>query len=214
MSTVSGILLAAGMSRRMGGLNKLLLEVDGRPLLRRSAEMLLGSRLAELVVVLGHEAMKTRAALQGLDVPVVFNPHYPEGQMSSVHCGLDALTRPADGVMICLADQPLLTAHDIDALIAAFARRRAGAILVPTYYGQRANPIVIDADQREHILRDERNLGCKKLIESNPGLVVTVAMESEHFVFDLDTPDDYTRLQYRLAQLRDERPRVRRNGGA
>ena len=73
MKTVSAILLAAGESLRMGEVNKLELLVDGMPLLRRTAEMLLASNLKKVVVVLGHEAEKMRAILKGLPLNFVEN---------------------------------------------------------------------------------------------------------------------------------------------
>lgn len=197
MSTVSAILLAAGESRRMGVTNKLALAVDGEPLLRRMVKTLVASGLAEVVVVLGHAAQEAQSLLQGLEVRTVVNSDYREGQMSSVHCGLEALQRPCDGVMICLADQPLLTTWDIDALIAAFSRS-SGSIIVPTYEGRRGNPVVLSYAHRAQILGGGRNLGCKRLIERNPDLVTTVEMDNDHVVFDLDTPEDYATLQARL----------------
>jgi molybdenum cofactor cytidylyltransferase len=137
--------------------------------------------------------------LQGLEVHTVINSAYREGQMSSVHCGLEALTQPCDGVMICLADQPLLTARDIDVLIDAFARC-GGSIIVPTYQGRRGNPIVLAYALRARILGGGRNLGCKRLIERNPELVTTVEMDNDHTLFDLDTPEDYANLQSRLKE--------------
>jgi molybdenum cofactor cytidylyltransferase len=199
VNTVSAILLAAGESRRMGAINKLTLAVDGEPLLRRTVRMLSDSHLAELVVVLGHQAQAAQALLQGLDVRTVVNADYREGQMSSVHCGLAALTRPGDGVMICLCDQPLLSTQDIDFLIDTYAQR-GGAIIVPTYQGRRGNPIMLSYAHREQILGGGRNLGCKHLIERNPDLVTTVEMDNDHIVFDLDTPEDYQRLQSRLTE--------------
>jgi molybdenum cofactor cytidylyltransferase len=197
VSTVSAILLAAGESRRMSGINKLMLAVEGEPLLRHTVKTLLASRLGEVVVVLGHQAEEARILLHELEVRTVVNSHYREGQMSSVHCGLEALTRPCDGVMICLTDQPLLTAQDIDVLIDAFGQR-GGSIIVPTYQGRRGNPIVFAYAHRAQILGGGRNLGCKRLIERNPDLVRTVEMDTDHVVFDLDTPEDYARLQARL----------------
>lgn len=199
MSAVSGILLAAGESRRMAGINKLMLPVDGQPLLRRTVLTLQASRLTELVVVLGHEMEKAKTALAGLDVRTVYNADYRAGQMSSVHCGLSALVQPCDGVMICLTDQPLLTTQDIDALIELYVRS-SGAIVVPTYQERRGNPIVLAAAHRERILADGRNLGCKKLIENHPELVTTAVMDNDHFIFDLDTPEDIERLNVRLAE--------------
>lgn len=203
MSGVSAILLAAGESRRMGTLNKLTLPIDGQPLLRHSVQTLLASRLQEVVVVLGHEADEAALLLDDLPVTLVRNESYAEGQMSSVHRGLKALAEACEGVMICLADQPLLTHEDIDVMIEAFSRRERGSILVPTHRGRRGNPIVLAYAHRDEILGAGRNLGCKRLIERNPELVTTLEMDTEHVVFDLDTPEDYAEWQRRF-----ERPRA------
>lgn len=200
MTTVSAILLAAGESRRMGEINKLELLVDGMPLLRRTAEMLLASNLKEIVVVVGHEAEITRALLEGLPLNFAENEAYREGQMTSVYQGLVSLSKACDGVMICLSDQPLLQTEDVNVLIEAFDRIDHGrshgsihaSILVPTYQGQRGNPIIFDYQHRQGILNGERNLGCKKLIEKNPEEVSIFEMNNDHVVFDLDTPEQYS----------------------
>lgn len=194
MTTVSAVLLAAGESRRMGEINKLELLVDGTPLLRRTAETLLASNLQEIVVVLGHQAEKAGEILSGLPLTFVYNEAYRDGQMTSVYEGLLSLLQPCDGVMICLSDQPLLQAKDVNTLIDAFGKRSHGSVLVPTYQGRRGNPIVIDYLHRQEILNGERNLGCKKLIENNPELVSSFEMNDNHTVVDLDTPEEYAAL--------------------
>lgn len=195
---VSAVVLAAGESRRMGGRNKLQLTIAGEPLLRRTVKSLLASELSEIVVVLGHQTDSIRPLLEGLNVKIVTNEHYTEGQMTSVHAGLSALEGTSDGVMIGLGDQPLLAAEDIDALIREFRVREQGSILVPIYRGRRGNPIILATAHRDEILRGNRNLGCKKLIEKNPHLVTTVDMPTDHVVVDLDTPDDYLAVEQRL----------------
>lgn len=205
MNRIGGILLAAGESRRMGAVNKLALPIDGQPLLRRTAQTLLASRLQALVVVLGHEADQARRLIEDLELKIVCNERYTEGQMTSVHRGLEALAGVYEGVMIGLADQPLLIPEDVDTLIDAFGNRERGSVLVPTYRGRRGNPIVLANEHRDEILRGERNLGCKRFIERNPDLVTTVEMDTDHVVFDLDTPEDYAELQRRF-----EPPRARR----
>ena len=202
MSTggISAILLAAGESRRMGDSNKLALDVGGVPLLRRTAQTLLGAPLDEIVVVLGHRAKAARSLLAGLPLELVDNPHYAEGQMTSVHRGMQALQAPCVGVMVCLADQPLLESADLEILIRAFVEDCPRSVLVPTYQGRRGNPIILAHRHREAILAGDRNLGCKRLIERNPELVWPYPMANDHCVFDLDTPEDYSRLVVRIGQ--------------
>jgi len=191
MSRVAAILLAAGESRRMGGANKLELDIHGVPLLRRAAQTLLASRLQHVIAVLGHAADRIRPLLEDLPLEVVVNEAYREGQMTSVYKGLESLSGPCDGIMICLSDQPLLEPADIDRLIDSFAGRRRGCVLVPTYRGRRGNPIVLAYRHREKILNGNRNLGCKRFLQENPDLVTTVAMDTDHVVVDLDTRQDY-----------------------
>jgi molybdenum cofactor cytidylyltransferase len=196
---VSAILLAAGESRRMGAVNKLTLDIGGIPLLRRAAETLLAARLSEVVVVVGHDADTARSLLSGLGMNIVENPHYGEGQMTSVYRGMGALTAPCEGVMVCLSDLPLIEAGDLDALVGAFLDECPRSILVPTYEGRRGNPVILAQRHRESILAGDRTLGGKRPIDRHPELVWTHPVENDHCVFDLDTPEDYDRLCARLA---------------
>ncbi|MBT8429264.1 MAG: nucleotidyltransferase family protein [Gammaproteobacteria bacterium] len=202
MSGYSAILLAAGESRRMGSVNKLTLPVAGQPLLRRTAETLLKAGLHELVVVVGHEQQTARGLLRGLPLRIVSNDNYTEGQMTSVHCGMAALQQVCDAVLVCLSDQPLLETEDLRQLTDAFALCPT-SVLVPTYQGQRGNPIVMAYEHRQKILAGDRNLGCKRLIQKHPELVSAVEMDNDHTVFDLDTPEAYRQLQVRLGEAAD-----------
>jgi molybdenum cofactor cytidylyltransferase len=212
MKVVSAILLAAGESRRMGTENKLTLPVAGEPMLRRNAITLLDSRVHELVAVLGHARDTAHALLDDLPVRLVDNADWRDGQMTSVQRGMAALTEPCDGVMVCLADQPLLQVRDINALLEAFEDCKT-SVLVPTWQGQRGNPIILDHRHRDTILAGQRNLGCRKLIDNNPELVTAWPMDNDHVVFDIDTPADYTRLRARLAAGEDSAARPAAAGG-
>jgi len=204
MKSVSAILLAAGESRRMGKPNKLEMDANGITLLRRTAKILLESGIQELVVVIGHEADKTRPLIEDLPLKIVMNNDYHKGQMTSVYKGLESLSQVSDGVMVCLSDQPLLETLDINIIIDAFEKCSAGSVLVPTYEGKRGNPIIFAQEQRAAILKGQKNLGCRRLIEKNPELVTSFEMKNNHVVFDLDTPEDYAIFQQSLNQKSDE----------
>lgn len=199
-SGVRAILLAAGQSRRLGGPNKLTLTIDGVPLLRRSLDVLLASGLDEVVVVTGHQSDHIEPLIADRPVRRVHNPDYPDGQMSSVHAGLRALTEPCAGVMVALADQALLRPADIDRLIAAFVSGPRTGVLVPTFEGRRGNPIILAWPQRQAILSGAPNLGCRKLIDRHPDLVTTLAMPDDRVLVDLDRPGDLDRVRRRLAE--------------
>lgn len=210
---VSAILLAAGESRRMGQVNKLALPINGVPLVLHTLQTLLQSQLAEVLVVVGHEQDRVRGLLAGMPVRIVSNPHYHQGQMSSVVCGMQALQQACAGVMVCLSDQALLEPADINRLVTQFLASPV-PVLVPTYRGQRGNPIILASQHRADILKDETNLGCKLFIENNPELVATLAFDNDHVLFDLDTPDDVAQLQQRLADANQRHNPVPMVGGA
>lgn len=195
---IVAVLLAAGESRRMGERNKLVLPLQGKPLLRRTVETILASDITKLIVVLGHEADKARNALSGLAVETVVNDDYRSGQMTSVHAGLSAIDETCDGVMICLTDQPLLTPQDLNDLIDGFANRTRGSILVPTWQDQRGNPILLASEHLEAIVTGETNLGCRRLLEKHPEQISTLAMSNDHVVVDMDTPEAYEQVCSRL----------------
>ena len=117
-STVSGVLLAAGASRRFGAdLPKQLWPVAGEALVRRVARRALGSRLSEVIVVVGHQADRVTAALAGLPVRIVENAAHSSGQASSVRAGLEAVSGAASGSLFLPVDQPHLDSRLIDGLI-------------------------------------------------------------------------------------------------
>lgn len=188
---IAAIALAAGESQRMGADNKLHLPIEGEPLLRRSLKTLLASNIDEAVVVLGHDQETTRALVDDLPLRFVYNNAYESGQMTSVHCGLASLKRTYDGVMVALGDQPALAVADINYLINAYLNRSHGEVVVPTFDGERGNPIILSERCRADILAGTRNLGCRKFIEKNPELVCKVEMPGPGVVIDLDTPQEY-----------------------
>jgi molybdenum cofactor cytidylyltransferase len=192
---LSAVVLAAGLSSRMSGQNKLLLPVRGVPLVRRSVLTVVGHPFAEVVVVTGHESARVETALDGVPVCIAFNPRYEEGQMTSVRAGIGALSQPAAGVMVCLADQPSLTTDDLATIARAFLERTGCAVLVPTFRGARGNPIVLSSASLSDILGREANFGCKQFVAKNADLVTTFAMPNDHVLIDLDRPEDYEALR-------------------
>ena len=198
MGPISAVLLAAGQSQRMGKTNKMGLLVNGEPLLRRTARILLESDFVEIVVVTGYRASEAQNILRGLPLRTVLNPLFSEGQTTSVRCGIAALGRRSSGVMVCLADQPLLERSDIQAVDEAFHYHDCASAIVPTYRGKRGNPIIIPQTMKEEILSKGFNIGCRHIIDNNPGKVISLEMENDHTVFDLDSPEDCDTLQERI----------------
>lgn len=189
------LLLAAGLSTRMGGANKLLLEFGGQPLVRHTAMALLRSGFTRVIVVVGFDAKAVGDALSGLPLTVTINPDFESGQMHSVAHGLRAIRTAADShprnVMICLADMPYLQKADYRALADAFFSRGGTRIALPEYAGQRGNPIILPARLVNEAAVGGLNTGCRRLIDSRPGDVDRIPFDNSAFVRDIDTPPDY-----------------------
>lgn len=147
-ATVAGVLLAAGTSTRFGEANKLLADVDGQPMARRSAATLLDADLDRVLVVVGHEASAIRDALSGLDVEFVENPAYEAGQATSVRAAVAALdvgddTPAVDAAVFALGDMPYVVSESVTDLVAAY-EVGAGSALAAGVDGARGNPVLFD----------------------------------------------------------------------
>jgi molybdenum cofactor cytidylyltransferase len=202
---LGAVLLAAGEGRRMGGMNKLALQMQGVPLLKRALFALSGAGVDEVAVVLGHHADALEPMVREFPVTVVHNARASDGLMSSVHAGLAGLPGSYDAVLVCLADQPLLNTQDIEALIGAFKKRETGMAVVPRVKGRRGNPIILDWNARDEILAGEADLGCRQLLERHPEQVSSFDTDNDHYIVDLDTPEDILALESRLG-LKLKRP--------
>jgi len=194
---VAAVLLAAGLSRRMGERNKLLIEIGSEPLVRRTARVYLAAG-ADVHVVLGHEAEQVRAALADLPVSFAQNPDYAEGQQSSVRAGVESLAGTYDAILVALSDQAALTPADISSLLEAFARSGGDRIMVPYFRGARGNPVVFPAALIAEMRSQGRNAACRNFIDRNPQLTQHFEAENDHFVIDIDTPDDLAAAEGRL----------------
>lgn len=192
---MSALVPAAGMSTRMGR-NKLLLSFKGKPLIAHALDTLLASAVDEIIVVLGYEADQVRAAIGERRVRFVENRNYHEGLGSSVHAGFAAIPAQASAIMVYLADQPLLEPGDANFLIRAFAEagKTNKSIVVPLFRGQRGNPVIMNSSYKASILAIAGETGCRRVIKQNPDQVLTVEMETDHVVRDIDTMEEYERL--------------------
>jgi molybdenum cofactor cytidylyltransferase len=196
---ISVVVLAAGLSSRMELGPKLLLDLGGEPMIRRTVRNVLAMGPAETVVVTGANAREIEAALRGLTLRCVFNPEFEAGQQGSVICGVAALRAPCDAVMVALGDQPLVTANHLHALVERFAKLRDRSILTPRHRGTPGNPVIFAAKHIPSIVDSKIKVGCRKLIESLPGEVSAEEFDSDVYTIDCDTREDYERLRRRVA---------------
>lgn len=187
--SIGGLLLAAGQSRRMGRANKMLVEVDGAPMVVHAARALLSSGASPVVVVLGYEPEAVKDALAGLDVAFVENPDYADGLSTSLKAGLSALPGDCAGAVIALGDMPGVGANDIDSLIDAFDPAGGHSICVPTYDEKRGNPVLWARQYFAEMSSVSGDVGARHLIGENADQVIEVPRDNPGILIDLDTPE-------------------------
>lgn len=194
---VAGILLAAGRSTRFGETNKLLAELEGTPIVRHSAQVLLdpATSLDRVVAVVGHEGDQVRAALPD-GVRIVENPHYREGQASSVRVGLQAVHHEyLDAAVFALGDKPTIQPETVGLLVRAF-QAELGDPLAAAYEGRRGNPVLFGARHFDALATVDGDTGGRAiLLHSDNG--VLVATDDPGVVRDVDTQQDLINIRRR-----------------
>lgn len=188
MDDIHIIILAAGLSRRMGDVNKLLLDIDGAPMVRRAAE-LYSSIFSSVTLVSGYQAGKIERAVEGINLNILHNPDFTQGQQSSVRCGLRSIPDSCEAVLIALADQPFLTPQDISRFATDFMDSSRDKIFIPYHHEQRGNPVIFPA----RLLRslDETP---RAFIDAHPDRVQRYRVSNDHFITDIDSPQDVETL--------------------
>jgi molybdenum cofactor cytidylyltransferase len=200
---IAAVVLAAGRSTRMGGVNKLLADVEGRAMIDRVLETVCASQADPVAVVTGHERERVAATLAhhvgGDRVRLVHNPEFAAGLSTSLHRGLAALPEEADGAVVCLGDMPGITATVIDRLIAAFDPLEGRDICLPTWRGKRGNPVLLARRFFAEMQTISGDVGARALIGEYPEAVCEVAMEAlaggEAVLSDVDTPEALAALK-------------------
>ena len=188
-SKVCAVVLAAGQSRRMGAINKLLAEIDGVVMIARTLDTVIASRATPVVVVTGFEAERVRRAVGDRPVRYVDNPDFASGLASSLQAALEGIPDDCDGAIFCLADMPKVTPAHVDQLIEAFSAHDRPAICVPTYNGKRGNPVVWHRRFFEEMRQVAGDTGARHLIGEHAESVIEVAMDDGGILVDVDTPE-------------------------
>ena len=200
---ISAIVLAAGRSTRMGR-NKLVLPLDGKPVLQRVLDALKGSKVDETVVVLGGGAEEVRRMIDLRGAKVVVNRHYAEGMSTSIKAGLASVSRSADAVIIVLGDQPLLSAALVDSLIHGFLAEGA-PVVVPVHLRKRGNPVLFARSIFPEVMKISGDRGAKSVMVAHGDDVREVRAIGAGAAIDVDTPSDYKRAELLLRGVRRRR---------
>lgn len=192
---IAALLLAAGHSRRFGA-PKLLAEVNGKALVRWSAEAVVHPLIHEVVVVVGPDHAGIASALTGLSLRLVVNPEPAFGMGHSLACGIAALPPATEAVLVALADAPV-RATVVEGVI---ARYRAGGvgIVVPTFHGVRGHPVLFDRMVFPELAALTGDVGARDLTTRDSERVAFVEQHIDVRV-DVDRPADLALLRDQLA---------------
>ena len=192
---ITAIILAAGLSRRLGR-NKLLLPLGDETVLRKTARAVLESAVSEVILVTGHEEAAVKEAVEGLNVRLTHNPRYAEGQSTSMIAGIEEAHEEACAYLFVLGDQPLLTPGIVNEVISLYEASRPEALVAaPVFQGRRGNPALFSATLKDELLRASGDAGGRGIIQrlenESPHRIVFLHLPNDDMFLDIDTEEDY-----------------------
>ena len=189
---IVAVILAAGLSRRMGQ-PKLLLLLEGRPVIRHAVERVIAGGVAEAIVVTAPERDALETALAGLAVRFAVNPDPAAGQASSIAAGIAAVPATTTAALIALGDQPALDRRIIPALLET-RRRTDRPVVAPRYRHELGTPVLFGAEVFPELLALTGDRGARAVVEREPDRVAFVDFDLP-MPQDVDTPAEYERLR-------------------
>jgi molybdenum cofactor cytidylyltransferase len=195
---VAALVLAAGRSRRMAPLNKLMVaDKEGMTMIARVVDNVLASRARPVIVVTGHERERVEDVLSSRPVLLTHAEGYAEGLSSSLKAGIASLPPDVEGVVVCLGDMPLVSSAMLDRLMAAFDPEEGRAIVQPTFRGKQGNPVLWGREFFEEMLSITGDVGARHLTGRHADRLVNVEMSDDGVLRDFDTADTLTGLSSR-----------------
>lgn len=194
---IGAIVLAAGMSRRMGT-QKLLLPFAGTTLIRHVVGQVVAGPVGATVVVVADAAGAVAGAVSELPVRLVTNDAPDADMLSSVRCGLRALPPECDAVLVAPGDHPAVT-PDLIRLMSDRHYAHGATIVVPVCSGRRGHPLLFSSRFISEILKGYEGVGLRGLLDAHATEVVELAVADEGVVQDVDVPEDYRRALERIA---------------
>ncbi|MDE0401654.1 MAG: nucleotidyltransferase family protein [Candidatus Poribacteria bacterium] len=189
--SISGILLAAGLSTRMGA-PKQLLPFGESTIVETVVDNMLGAKFDEVIVVVGHSASEVQDRLGTRPINTVFNPDYREGMLTSAQTGIRAL-EASDAFALMLVDQPFITSTLIDQVVDAYQQTEKG-IALPSYNYKRGHPVIFDQKYAIDILAlTPESDGVRTLFKKYDDDIHYVTVDTDSVLRDIDYREDYER---------------------
>ena len=178
-------------------MQKLLLVLDGEPIVRRTVRQVADAGFDEVLVVVGHEHASIVAALAGLPIRSVVNADYASGMGSSFRTAVEHLP-DADAAMFALADQPFVTTREYRTILETYRAERPS--IVSVRYGDiTAPPHLFTRELFPELALLQH--GARPVLERHRGQTIVLQFPPE-LLMDVDTPEDYERARSRLSSGR------------
>ena len=196
---VAGVVLAAGLSTRLGR-PKQLLDVCGEPLVRRITRIALASSLDTVTVVTGNAAGTIMPLLDDLGVVIAFNSDFASGQASSIKAGLRAIPADADAALILLVDQPTITPEILNRVIEFFRHKRSAVVQARYTGGVTGHPVLFSRKLFPELMTVTGDEGGRTVVRDHRGSVRYVDFDCEP-PHDIDTDADYELMLATLQPL-------------
>ena len=192
---LSLIVLAAGKSTRMRGKNKLLTQIEGKPMIRRVVEAALNSKVDEVLIVLGWEAGRVRQVLSDLPCRFVMNKDFEKGQSSSVKAGLREVSDTTQAILVLPGDIAMIDQRSINMVVDAYNNHK-NPLVVASHKGRHGHPILLGRQLFDDIGKvDEATYGLKAVVNKHENEMQVVETGSDSTLFDVDTPEDLKRAR-------------------
>ena len=189
--SISGILLAAGLSSRMGE-PKQLLPFGENTIVETVVDSMLGAKFDEVIVVVGHCAPQIQEKLQTRPVRIVFNADYREGMLTSAQTGIRAL-QGNEAFALMLVDQPFITTALIDRVVDGYVQTDRG-IALPSYNYKRGHPVIFHKRYADDILAlDAKSGGVRTIFKKYGDDIHYVTVDTDRVLRDIDYREDYKR---------------------
>ena len=196
---ISAIILAAGLSSRMHGENKLGKEINGIPLINHAIKNILGSTVNEIIIVVGYEEDILKSLIEkNKKIKVIYNKDYKSGVASSIKIGIKNISTKTEAFFISLGDMPNVNQNIYNKLIKVRDKynkklkiKYKKEIIIPTYQGKNGNPILFSKYMKDKIMKIEGDVGTKSLVELYMNKILKVPFKNNGIILDFDKPEDF-----------------------
>jgi molybdenum cofactor cytidylyltransferase len=206
-SRIGAVILAAGMSSRMGE-TKQLLRLGERTLLEEVLETVRAAGVNDVVLVLGHARDTIEKSISPGNIKVVVNHAYREGMGSSLRAGISVLPAEIGAALIVLADQPFVRPATLGLLMERY-RNSSAQIVIPMYRGFRGNPVLLDRSVFPEIMELSGDIGCRAIFGNHLEGIMKLPVDDPGILIDVDSKDDFEKLKDFKQGVTDEKSLLR-----